>query len=229
MKPVLVLRHGNDIPLGYLGDSLADGGVPVAEVPLFAGALVPESLDWTAIVSLGGLMGAYDVAAFPYLVAEKRLLARAAAAQVPVLGVCLGCQLLADSLGGRAFLAPKAEAAVTRLQLTEAGVTDPVLSHLKGPVAVWHQDTFEIPPTAELLAHSELYPQAFREGTALGIQPHPEASPEILKEWLNNGGRSWLGERGVDGDSLLAEAEGHRAESEAVARALFDAWVASLG
>lgn len=227
MKPVVVLRHGHDIPLGYLGDVLAEAAVPVLEVPLFAGAGPPDLDDVSAVVSLGGVMGAYDEAIHPYLRDEKAMVREAAHRQMSVLGICLGGQLAAAALGGRAFLAAAPEVAVTTVTLTDAGAADPVARHLDGPVLVWHQDTWELPPGAVELGRTAAHPMAFRLGTVLGIQPHPEASPEIAGEWAA-AHPSWLTERGFDVAEVLDAVERHREASHRVANALFGAWVTQL-
>ena len=225
MEPVLVLRHGADIPAGYLGDVLADAGAPVVTASLHAGSAVPDHLDWSAVVSLGGEMGAYQEDRYPYLAAEKAFLRKAADAGLPVLGVCLGCQLLADALGGRAYRAPLVEMGVLTPELTPAGAADPVIGRLDGPVLIWHQDTWETPPGAELLARTDRHPMAFRRGSVVAMQPHPEVSPEILAGWLEIAPARHFEEAGMTPAELLAAVEGQREEGEALARRLFGAWV----
>jgi GMP synthase (glutamine-hydrolysing) len=227
MKPVAAIRHGHDIPLGYLGDVLAEAALPVVEVPLFSGAALPDVDDVSAVVCLGGVMGAYDEATYPYLRDEKELVREAARRQMPVLGICLGSQLAAEALGGRAFVATEPEVGVTTVTLTPEGENDPVAKHLDGPVLVWHQDTWELPPGAVELARSATNPMAFRLGSVVGVQPHPEASPEIATEWAE-AHPSWLEARGFDVASLLGALEQHRAASRRVASAFFGAWVAQL-
>jgi GMP synthase (glutamine-hydrolysing) len=225
--PVAALRHGHDIPLGYLGDVLDEAAVPVLEVPLYAGAALPALDTVSAVVSLGGVMGAYDHTTYPYLGDEKDLIREAYRRDMPVLGVCLGGQLAADALGGRAYLAPAPEVGLTEVELTAAGVADPIARHLDGPTLVWHQDTWELPPGAVELARSDSYPMAFRSGSVLGIQPHPEASPEIAARWVA-ASPGWLEERGFDEAALLDELERSRDACRRVASAFFGAWVAAL-
>lgn len=227
MEPIAVLRHGHDIPLGYLGDVLAAAAVPALEVPLYSGAPLPDLDEVSAVVILGGVMGAYDEDRYPFLRDEKVLVREAARRQMPVLGVCLGGQLAADALGGRAYLAPEPEVGLTTVSFTPAGEADPVARRLDGPVFVWHQDTWELPEGAVELAHTDRYPMAFRLGTVLGIQPHPEASPEIVKGWMD-GSPGWLEERGFDSGSLLEELEEHREDCRRVAESFFEAWVGEL-
>lgn len=225
MDPILIFRHGADIPAGYLGSVLAEAGVPVETVPLYAGALVPDGYDYAGVVSLGGVMGAYDTERYPYLVDEKRYLAEAVRRGVAVLGICLGCQLLADGLGGRAYRAPEVELGIMEVTLSSAGEADPVVGALAGPALLWHQDTWDPPPGAELMARTDRYPQAFRAGSAVGIQPHPEASPEILKGWIGSHDGRHFAATGVDPHDLLAAAEAVREESAAMAARLFTAWL----
>jgi GMP synthase (glutamine-hydrolysing) len=227
MKPVAALRHGHNIPLGYLGDVLDEAAVPVLEVPLYSGATTPSLDEVSAVVVLGGAMGAYEEAAYPYLRDEKEMVREAARRRMPVLGVCLGGQLAADALGGRAFVAPEPEVGLTTVELTAEGKADPVAAHLDGPVLVWHQDTWELPPGAVELARSDRYPMAFRHGSILGIQPHPEASPEIATRWAD-AHPDWLEDLGFDAADVLGVLEEQRDASRRVAEAFFGAWVESL-
>ncbi len=226
MKPIAVLRHGADIPAGYLGDALAAAGVAVETVPLYAGAPLPDAGDVAAVVSLGGVMGAYDTDRYPFLEAEQRFLREAVTAGLPVLGICLGCQLLAAALGGRAYRAAEIELGFVPVGLTMAGDRDPVVRELDRPTLVWHQDTWDPPPEATLLAATDFYPQAFRAGTALGIQPHPEATPAIAARWAATEGLDHFDRAGVYAGELLASMEAAAAESEAMAKRLFGAWLA---
>ncbi len=226
MKPIAVLRHGADIPAGYLGDALTAAGVPVETVPLYAGAPLPEVGEVAGVVSLGGVMGAYDTDRFPFLDAEKRFLRAAVDAGVPVLGVCLGCQLLADVLGGEAYRAGAIELGYLEVRHTDAGAADPVVRELDGPTLVWHQDTWDLPPGAALLAQTDSYPQAFRLGTVVGIQPHPEATPGIAREWAATEGLDHFDRAGVDRDELLAAMDAGQAAAAAMAKRLFGAWLA---
>lgn len=144
---------------------------------LYRGDALPRLDQLTGLVVLGGPMGVGDTEQHPYLAGEIDLLAAATAAGIPVLGVCLGAQLLACSLGGTVDRARTAEVGIGSVALTAAGERDGVLgpSGPVLPVLHWHGDTFTIPPGAELLASSDrCVNQAFRLGRAYGLQFHVE-------------------------------------------------------
>lgn len=224
-----MLRHSPTVPAGYLAEALVASEIAVRRVDLFEDASVPEGSGWSGIVSLGGLMGAYEESRYPWLRHEKRLLAEATEAGVPVLGICLGCQLLADAVGGRAFRSAEPELGMLEIGLTEAGRQDPVLRHLDRPVPVWHGDTWDLPPGATLLASSEAYPHAFRLGSALGIQSHPEATPYIVARWIAGHQGSDLERSGTDPADLLAAIQAGAGPQREMARRLFGAWLAEVG
>lgn len=230
MDPVLVLRHGDDIPLGLLGEALADAGVRVHEVLLHRGEEIPPLDGFTALVVLGGEMGAYDEDAFPWLVEEKAAIRRAHEQGMPMLGICLGPQLISDALGGSAYLADTPpEVGIVEPALTEAGRADPVLRHLDRPVVAFHQDTWEPPPGATLLARTDRYNHAFRLGTTVGIQSHPEATPEIVEEWMaHRGARSMMERAGVVSDDLRDAIHRSGSVQRDMARRLFGAWVEEI-
>ena len=225
MSHVVVVRHDQIVPQGYLEDVLPEG---TTEVRLDRGDLLPEPDTVAGLVVLGGTMGAYDEDRFPFLADEKAYLRRAVAAGVPVFGICLGCQLLAEALGGAAYRARGIEARFGPCDVTEAGAADPVARHLTRPVLSLHQDTWDPPPGSAVLAWSDRYPQAFRHGSALGIQAHPEASPEMAAAWLAALGADRLAATGADPPAIVGEMVAHRAESRALAHDLFGAWLGRL-
>jgi GMP synthase (glutamine-hydrolysing) len=172
-------------------------------------------------------MGAYEEADHPWLVDEKRAIAAAHASGMPMLGICLGAQLFADALGGSAYLADSIpEIAHFTPTLTDAGAADPVLRHFDIPVVAFHQDTWDLPPTATLLANSDRFNHAFRLGLAVAIQAHPEADGDIVESWISMPEELPLLEAsGVDGQELVAETRAGEARQREMAARLFGAWV----
>lgn len=149
---------------------------------LYRGEAVPRLDELAGLVVLGGPMGVGDTEQHSYLAGEIDLLAGAVAAGIPVLGVCLGAQLLACALGGDVGPAGSAETGVGSIALTPAGERNDVLgpSGPVVPVLHWHEDTFTIPPGAELLASSDqCVNQAFRVGRAYGLQFHIEVDARL--------------------------------------------------
>ena len=230
MRRVLIFQHGADIPPGHLGDVLTESGFEMEIIAVDEGDQIPTDGDWVGVVSLGGVMGAHGEQEYRWLVTEKQFLAAAVADGVPTLGICLGAQILADALGGRAYrsgLGP--ELGMVTASLTDEGAADPVVSGLGGAVPTWHLDTFDAPPGATLLAASDRFPQAFRFGSAVAIQSHPEATPAIVAGWIAHpAAAAELEGAGIDPAVLAAEIEAHAGETATVARRVFGAWASTL-
>jgi len=226
---VLVLQHGPDIPPGHLGTALTEAGREMVVVALDAGEQIPDG-DWAGVASLGGVMGAHDEEAHPWLADEKRFLAGAVEAGTPTLGICLGAQLLADALGGRAYRSDgDPEIGIVTATLTEEGRADPVTAGLTGAVPTRHFDTFDLPPGAVLLAASDRFPHVFRWGSAVAIQSHLEADPSIVAGWMENlAAAEQLEEAGVDPAVFMEEIRSAATETAEMAARVFGAWVGSL-
>ena len=177
------------------------------------------------VVVLGGHMGAYDADVHPWLQAEKDFIKLILEAGTPLLGVCLGAQLLADAAGGAAFRSASTEVGLLDIELTEPGAADPAVSAIDGPVVVWHHDTFDLPPGAKLLARTADYPHAFRVGSGLGVQFHPEVTAEMWEGWVAAAGSEELREAGIDPEAFAEtlRADADRLRSQAVA--FFRTWL----
>ncbi|MGH9116846.1 MAG: type 1 glutamine amidotransferase [Acidimicrobiales bacterium] len=204
--------------------------MPWRQVDVHAGEPLPASVRWRAVVPLGGEMGAYDEDRFGFLVDEKRFLGRAVEAGTPVLGICLGSQLLADALGGRAHRGREPEVGFRTLELTSAGAADAVLgaAEARGPHFLWHHDTFDLPRGAMLLAASDRYPHAYRMGSALALQFHPEAGADIILDWADRAGPDGLAADGLDPDQFRKDVEASAPAARTAGLELFTAWVATI-
>lgn len=186
VRPVLVLTHAPHEGPGAIARAL-DAPYRVRTVLDDPEPRLPRPDELAGVVVMGGPMDADDVAGHPGLAAERALLADAVAADVPVLGVCLGHQLLALALGARLRRRSAREIGFAPVRVV---ADDPVLRGLGAPgdaptVLHWHSDEVDLPPGATLLASTDATQvQAFRHGSAVGLQFHPELDVAMLDLWL---------------------------------------------
>ncbi len=191
MAPILVIENARDAPVARLGDWLIEAGAELDVRAAEAGAEVPRTLDgFSALIVLGGAMGAYDDVRAPWLPQLRGLLAAAVQSELPTLGVCLGGQLLAVATGGRVSPAPAAEYGAQLIAKRQAAASDPLFRELPitPDVLQWHVDEVsQLPPGAVLLASSPVCEvQAFRIGRlAWATQFHIETTPEIVADWAS--------------------------------------------
>jgi GMP synthase-like glutamine amidotransferase len=187
----LIIRNVATEGPGLLGRALSEAGAAYRTVDAFGSDPLPLDPDGLAgLVVLGGPMGVYEATRYPALITQQHLIAAAVAADLPVLGICLGAQLLASAFGASVFPGPDKEIGWSPLELTDAGAADPVLAPLARAPAVFHLhgDTFDIPANATHLARSRLFPmQAFRIGPrAYGLQFHLEFTVETIDTVLQD-------------------------------------------
>lgn len=184
--------------------------VPWRLVDLDAGDALPDVGDLAGLVSLGGPMSVLDEEPPSWLDAELDLLRAAVEAEVPVLGVCLGAQLLATALGGQLARRDAPEVGFLPLARTEAAGDEPVTAGWPdGTTALFlHEDEVStLPDGAEPLLTGSEQAAAWRIGSGLGIEFHPEATAAQLEEWLRlDPVRAQLDAAGVEPEQLLEEA-----------------------
>jgi len=157
---VLVVQHAPHEPLGYIEDILEDLDVSYEYVKVYETNEIPRRYTSHMII-MGGPMGAYEEDKYPFLINEKRTIREAIKYEIPILGICLGAQLIASSLGCRVY-PYKSELGWFEVKKVEE---DPVISGLSEKMMVfqWHNDTFDLPNGAKLLySGSEVNNQAFR-------------------------------------------------------------------
>jgi len=185
--PWVVLQHAPHEGPGLLAELITGAGHDMAIVRLDEGHALPAPGTPGAVVVMGGAMGVHDTDRYPWLAPERAWIAETVRAAVPVLGICLGAQLLAAALGAEVTTGPAPEIGVGEVALTAAGRADPVLGGDGARLAAvhWHGDTFAIPDGAVHLASSDRYPnQAFRHGrVAYGLQFHLELDDAMADAW----------------------------------------------
>lgn len=163
----------------------ACGALAVHTVKSLAGQELPAPADVAGAVVMGGPMDVDEVERFPALASEREWLAEAVRLELPVLGICLGAQLLARALGAEVRPGERKEIGFAPVAVADA--EDPLLGGLAPGAEVlhWHGDVFDLPDGATRLASSELTEnQAFRAGSAWGVLFHPEADYPLIEAWL---------------------------------------------
>ena len=212
----LILQHEEPTPPGHMTEWLAEQGAQVEVFRIDERDDEVDPRDYDLIVSLGSEFAAFDDA-IPFVQREVKVYEQAIERDVPILGLCFGGQMLARVLGARLFRAEEAE-----IGWLPVRTHDPELVST-GPWFQWHFDSFSAPPGATLIAETDAAPQAFVSGRNLGLQFHPEVTPEIMDEWVRAYPHE-LEAEGVDPHGLLAETRQRAAEAKQTTWRLLDAY-----
>jgi GMP synthase-like glutamine amidotransferase len=190
-KPLLFIKNVDYDTPGSLGEQAESWGLPRRVIEYHQGERLSsaEIDDYSAYFSLGGPYHLHsDLRKPPFLAEEIDFLRQLVERGKPVLGVCLGSQLLAEALGARVYRHSQAEIGCQQARLTDAGKKDPLFFDFPNPFITfhWHSDTFELPEGAVLLAESDVAPhQAFRFGEIIyGIQFHQEITRKTVDSWI---------------------------------------------
>lgn len=183
---VLVFRHIPFEGLGLIAPALKRNSKEFLYIETYSSGIeFPDVTSAQALIFMGGPMSANDD--LPYLQREIECIRAAHAAGIPMLGICLGAQLIAKALGGAVQRNPVKEIGWFPIEFTDAAAHDPLFSGLNQPETVfhWHGETFDLPPGAELLASSEnCRNQAFRLGpNTYALQFHLEVTPDMISDW----------------------------------------------
>ena len=231
MKTVLALRHVAFEDLGTFGPMLEAKGYAVRYLEAADPAL--RTLSATGddiVVVLGGPVSVYGGADYPFLNDELAFVEKRLAARRPLLGLCLGAQLIAQAAGGRVYGTGRKEIGFAPITLTEAGGTSSLAAYAHAPMTLhWHGDTFDLPRGATLLASTEMTPnQAFSIGAnALALQFHPEVDTNRIEQWLV-GHAIELEAARIDVPGLRRDAATYGDGLRRTARRVLDAWIGGL-
>ncbi|MEX0922849.1 MAG: type 1 glutamine amidotransferase [Rhodovibrionaceae bacterium] len=236
---ILVVMHHNNAPSGVCGQAIleragfydsylpTEGYASPAPHELRDLPETPEGYD--GLLILGGVMDAWNDEVYPHLGKTVALIRDFAAADKPVLGICLGCQLIARAFGGKVYRLPAEEVGFLPLETTGAGKRDRLLQGLaeRPHIFQWHQDTYDLPEGAELLMTGETVAnQAFRLGArTYGFQCHFEVTADIVREWLRLYGQAVREKHPGFLEDFDRQIQAHMHDSRLFAEAVTGRWL----
>jgi GMP synthase (glutamine-hydrolysing) len=222
---LLILQHDRDTGLGSLEQPLRERGLELEQWFPHEDPHPPSPLgDYDGVIVLGGVTHPDQDATKPWLTVERDAVRSALADERPVLGVCLGGQILAQAAGATAGPADEAEIGWFEVERLDEGADDALLGGFpeRFPAFEWHHYAFELPPGATLLARTGSAHQAFRIGDrAWGLQFHIEADAPIIRGWLQLGGTE-AAAAGFDPAAIDEATTANDADYRARARLLAD-------
>ncbi|PJK14253.1 glutamine amidotransferase [Lysobacteraceae bacterium NML07-0707] len=232
-KTAIAIRHVHFEDLGSLEPLLTAHGYAVLYLDAAhraawsAGREAAENAD--LLIVLGGPVGAFDEATYPFLRNELALIEQRLLQRKPLLGICLGAQLIARALGAAVRPMPQKEIGFSPLRLTAAGKASPLAALGDVPVLNWHGDQFDLPQGATLLASTPACPhQAFSYGhQVLALQCHLEADPAHLEYWLL-GHACELAQAGIDPHALRRQAAVCPGKLPQAALGVWQAWLQQI-
>jgi GMP synthase-like glutamine amidotransferase len=216
----LIIQHEEPTPPGFVNEWLDEHGAIVETFRIDIDDREIDPSDYDLIVSLGAECAAFDDS-MSFVPREARLMRRAVDADVPVLGLCFGGQMLARVLGGEVFRSDVSEIGWLAVRSNEPELVP------EGPWFQWHFDAFTLPPGATLIAESDVGPQAFVAGRSLGLQFHPEVTTEIMDDWVRVY-RHELDADGVDPDALLEETKRRAPETRRMSHQLLERYLSDV-
>ncbi len=234
MKKALAIRHVHFEDCGTLGDVLRERGFEIeyAEAGI-AGLRDTDALAPDLLIGLGGPISVYESDLYPFISDELELFRRRIAAKKPVIGICLGAQMLAHALGAKVYPGKAKEIGWKPLELTEAGMNSPV-SHLAASntsMLHWHGDTFDLPDGATLLASTDITKnQIYSYGDfLLALQCHPELKRGNIESWLIGHASEIATSKVTTVGAIRNDTEKFGDALQAAGRKCFEKWLEGVG
>lgn len=227
MKKAIALRHVHFEDVGTLGSVLKENGYQLSYLDALLDEMATPAVQQAdLLIVLGGPIGACDLETYPFLQGELDAVRQRLDQGLPLLGICLGAQLIARSLGARVYPMEKKEIGYSPLTLTPAGQRSALAGLADVPVLHWHGDQFDLPVGGIRLASTSKCPnQAFAIGThVLGLQFHLESDFQRIEHWLV-GHANELGQAGIDPRSLRSEAMRVGQRLTVAARSVLGSWL----
>jgi GMP synthase-like glutamine amidotransferase len=231
MSEVVVFRHAAHEGPGYFAEFLDGKGIRHRLVRIDCDDPIPQSLDGVAgLVFMGGPMSVNDP--LPWIPKVTALIQQAVAAGVPVLGHCLGGQLMAKALGGRVTRNPVKEIGWLPVKRVDGEAAAAWLGDLPPTFTVyhWHGETFDIPKNAaRLLASDDCPNQAFALGPHLALQCHVEMTPPLIADWVREADGELKPSRTVQSaEEMLRDAPARTRALHRIADTLYERWIRGL-
>jgi GMP synthase (glutamine-hydrolysing) len=232
MAKIIVLQHHPAENLGTIADALQSSALAWQYVRVYEAQPIPQEIRGAGgLIVMGGPQTVYQLDRYPYLRDEIRLIEDGLKQDKPILGVCLGSQLLAAALGARVYHNNEREIGWFPVRLSSDAQSDRLIRGLPTEfmAAHWHSDAFDLPAGAVPLASSEKTAlQGYRYGEkAYGLLFHVEMTEEILSALVaefNEG----LKRIGIDGDLILADARRHLPQLNSISETIFGRWAAPI-
>ncbi len=232
MKSVLVMQHTPAENIGSIAAPLAAAKVDVHTFEVFRRQSLPTDIqNYSGLIMMGGPMSVYEQDRHPFIQPEIALIQSAIAAGKPVLGICLGSQLIAAALGARVYPGRKKEIGWLKVRLYEGGMRDPLFIGVPFSFTAfhWHGDVFEVPPNATPLLGSDITAcQGFRFGTRTwALLCHLEVTAESIQTMI----RSFPDElkaAGVHSAPLIAQTSAYMPELLTISKNVFSRWTSLL-
>jgi GMP synthase (glutamine-hydrolysing) len=233
MAKIYVLQHHPVENLGTIADALEGAALAWQYVRIHEGHAVPADMKGAGgLVVMGGPMGVYQTDKYPWLRDEMRLIEQAVKEDIPVLGVCLGSQIVAAALGAKVAKNPAGkEIGWHRVTISDAAKEDRLFRGVAATITPfhWHGDTFELPAGAVSLASSDKTPcQAFRYGNSTyGLQFHIEVTQESVAAMAAERPRDLEREK-ISAAEMIGATAGHLPQLELLSDAIFGRWAGPI-